>query len=190
MSHLIPEVALPSPATPTDPMTPTDVVRLYVEFQPRLERMVRGCVRAPAPVLEDACQAAWMALIGNRERVDLARAPGWLVQTAVHEALRLMWLEDREDSLECELEGRAGLPDLATDPGPEDRVMGWQRVDSLTRLPVRQQRLIWLRALGLSYEEMASYERCSGRTVRRQLERAGQAVRTLDAEDGIYSTAA
>jgi DNA-directed RNA polymerase specialized sigma24 family protein len=176
--------------THEDPMTSTDVVRLYVEFQPRLQRMVSGCVRPPAPVLEDACQAAWMALIGNRERVELARAPGWLVQTAVHEALRLIALADRENSLDLELEERAVFPDLGTVPGPEDRVMGWQRVHSLARLPVRQQRLIWLRALGLSYEEMASHEHCTGRTVRRQLERAGRALRRLDAEDGVYSTAA
>jgi RNA polymerase sigma factor (sigma-70 family) len=172
------------------PLPLTDLVRLYVEFQPRLERMVRGCVRPPGPVLEDACQAAWMALLRNRERVDLARAPGWLVQTAVHEALRLMWLEDREDSLECELEERAGFPDVGSIPGPEDRLMGWQRVHSLTRLPERQRRLIWLRALGLSYEEMASHEACTGRTVRRQLERARRALRRLDTQDEVYSRAA
>lgn len=180
------DAAAPEPPVP---MTTSDVVQLYVAFQPRLEQMVRGCLRVPGPVVEDACQAAWVALISFRERVDLVRAPGWLVQTAVHEALRLMRLEDREDSLERELEARAGLSSLGTDPGPEDRLIGHQRVDRLSCLPVRQQRLVWLRALGLSYEEMASHERCTGRTVRRQLERAGRALRALERDEGPYANA-
>jgi DNA-directed RNA polymerase specialized sigma24 family protein len=163
-------------------MTAADVVRLYVAFHRRLERMVGGCVRAPGALIEDACQVAWLSLIAYRERIDLGRAPGWLVQTAMHEALRLVALEDREDSLEEELEEHVELAVMGTDPGPEVRVMGWQRVFSLTALPVRQQRLVWLRALGLSYEEIASHEHCTGRTVRRQLERAGRTLRTLDAE--------
>jgi DNA-directed RNA polymerase specialized sigma24 family protein len=171
-------------------MTPTDVVRLYVAFQQRLELMVRGGVRAPRPVIEDACQMAWVALIGCRERIDLSSAPGWLVQTAVHEALRLMRVEDREDSLDHELEEHPELPCLGVDPGPEHRAMGRQRVEGLTVLPVRQQRLVWLRALGLSLEEMASYERCTSRTVRRQLERAGRALRALDGDAAPRTTAA
>jgi RNA polymerase sigma factor (sigma-70 family) len=124
-------------------------------------------------VVEDACQVAWTALICRSERVDPERASGWLVRTAIREALRLMRIADREDSLVRELE-------VPTDLGPEE--LAWRRaqVQSLRLLSVRQQRLVWLRALGLSYEEMASYERCTKRTVHRQLERARRRLRVLE----------
>jgi DNA-directed RNA polymerase specialized sigma24 family protein len=178
-----------SPEAAIESMTATDVVQMYSAFAHRLELMVRGAVRAPRVVIEDACQVAWVALIACRARLDPSRAPGWLVQTAVHEALRLMQVEEEEDSLEHELEDRAETC-LGTDPGPEHFVLEWQRVSGVTVLPVRQQRLVWLRALGLSYEEMASHEHCTDRTVRRQLERAGRALRSLDTEDQPLTTAA
>ena len=36
-------------------------------------------------------------------------------------------------------------------------------------LAIRSQRFVWLHALGLSYTEMAAHERCTTRTVERQL---------------------
>ena len=39
-------------------------------------------------------------------------------------------------------------------------------------LAVRPQRFVWLQALGLTYTEMAAHERCTPRTVDRQLSRA------------------
>ncbi len=42
----------------------------------------------------------------------------------------------------------------------------------MRKLAVRSQRFVWLHALGLSYTEMAAHERCSTRTVDRQLGRA------------------
>ena len=174
------EVAPGTTPQPDPRLSPIDVVVLYGTFQRRLEQMVAAGVRAPAAVVEDACQAAWMGLIRYREQIDGPSAPGWLVRTAVHEALRLLQEEDREDSLEGALEERVGEPFRHTGPGPEDQVWERQRVHSLRRLSVRQQRLVWLRALGLSYEEMASYEQCTCRTVRRQMERARRNLRLLD----------
>jgi DNA-directed RNA polymerase specialized sigma24 family protein len=47
----------------------------------------------------------------------------------------------------------------------------------LRALPIRQQRLLWLHALGLTYTEMAAHEGCTRRTVERQLLRAKRGVR-------------
>ena len=52
---------------------------------------------------------------------------------------------------------------------------------TIGHLPPRQQRLVWLQGLGLTYEEMAGYTGASTRTVERQLLRA---KRTLRSEDG------
>jgi RNA polymerase sigma factor (sigma-70 family) len=52
-----------------------------------------------------------------------------------------------------------------------------QRLVDLDRLPERQQRLVWLQGLGLSYVEMAEREGCTTRTVERQLLRARRTMR-------------
>ena len=56
-----------------------------------------------------------------------------------------------------------------------------ERLAELTLLPERQQRAIWLHALGLNYAEIAVYEGCTTRTVERQLLRARHAIRHLEA---------
>lgn len=160
---------------PDRPLAPGELVRLFGTFQPRLEQLVRGSVRAAGPLIEDACQVAWMGLIHHRERIGADSAPGWLVTTAIHAARRLARAEGREDSLELALERAPDMP--CTDPGPEEVVWRRQQVLGLQLLPARQQRLVWLRALGLSVDEVASHERCTRRTVRRQLERARRTLR-------------
>ena len=161
-------------------MTPSELVELYGSFQRRLEQLVRGGVQAQNAVVEDACQVAWAELIRYRQRVALQSAPSWLVRTAIHEALRLVQAEDREDSLELALQELPEVSLSQVDPGPEDHVWQRERVESLRLLSARQQRLVWLRALGLTYEEMASHEHCTSRTVHRQLERAQRAMRILE----------
>ncbi len=159
------------------PLDPGDLVRLFGTFQSRLEQIVRGSVCAPGPLIEDACQIAWTGLIRHRQRIGAASAPGWLVTTAIHAALRLAREEEREDSLELTLE-RSPEP-TRTGPGPDPEELVWRRQEvlRLRLLPLRQQRLVWLRALGLSVDEVAAHERCTSRTVRRQLERARRMLR-------------
>jgi hypothetical protein len=54
-------------------VTPTeaagDVGDLYRALAPRLEQIVRLDVRAPDPVIEDACQFAWSRLVYHSHRV-------------------------------------------------------------------------------------------------------------------------
>jgi RNA polymerase sigma factor (sigma-70 family) len=164
---------------PDTEISPSDVIRLHGAFNRELTRVVRATTRAPRPVIEDACQVAWTGLICPGQRVEQGSARAWLIRTAVREALRLMRLEDREPSLERTSEERAHRLSSAGAPEPEEVVWRREQVHSLSLLSVRQQRLVWLRALGFSYGEMASYESASTRTVRRQLERAQQQLRLL-----------
>jgi RNA polymerase sigma factor (sigma-70 family) len=137
-------------------------------------------VRAPEPVIEDACQFAWGRLVHHAARVRRETALSWLAKTAVHEAFKLIRRDDRELSLDATEEGleRSALSSLAV--GPETIAEHHERLAMLHTLPPRQQRMIWLHALGLSYGEIAIQTSCTVRTVERQLLRA---KKTLRAED-------
>lgn len=158
-----------------------DFEQLYRSLANRLERLVRLGVRAPDPVIEDACQFAWTRLIHRYGHVRREAALGWLVKTAVHEAFKVMRRDRRELSLEAALESglgpRAQQALLARSSGPAELLEQKERLGELRRLPERQQRLLWLHAVGLSYAEMARHEGYTPRTVERQLMRAKQAVR-------------
>ena len=150
----------------------TEIARLYEELADRLEKIVRGRVHAPEAVIEDACQFAWSRLVHHRRRVDQDKALGWLAVTARHEALKLAEREEREGSLEEELERVGGLAEAPAALMPEDVVLRRERVSGIGSLPPRQQRLVWLVALGFSRQEIADRERCTVRALERQLLRA------------------
>src|SRR5947209_16290962 len=84
-----------------------DLDQLYRALSKRLERIVRAVVRAPDPVIEDACQFAWSRLVYHRERVRREAALAWLATTAVHEAYKLIRRGDRE----CSLDGALACDD-------------------------------------------------------------------------------
>ena len=154
-----------------------EVEELYARLGRRLETRVRAGVMAPPAVIEDACQLAWSQLIRHRQRVDAEHALGWLATTATREALRLWAREQREQSLERELENR-GDGALATRvPGPDEQLEARQRLVHIVGVSDRQRRLLWLHAFGLDYDEMAGHEGCTRRTVERQLLRAKRTVR-------------
>jgi len=154
-----------------------DLGELYSSLARRLEQIVRLDVRASEAVIEDACQFAWYRLLHHRDRVHRETVMAWLARTAVHEAFKLVRRDQRELSLEAALEGgeKAGW---ATTPATPEQLLDYrERIEELRLLPERQQRLVWLNAFGLSYTEMAAHERCTRRTVDRQLLRARQAIR-------------
>jgi RNA polymerase sigma factor (sigma-70 family) len=129
-------------------------------------------------VIEDACQFAWSRLIDHRSRVRRDTALGWLATTAVREAFKLLRRQRREIPFDALAED-AGL----TSPAPavtslEELVEQRERLRTIASLPERQQRLVWLQGLGLSYTEMAGYTGATPRTVERQLLRAKRALRT------------
>jgi RNA polymerase sigma factor (sigma-70 family) len=155
-----------------------DIAELYGRLARRLEHIVRLDVRAPDAVIEDACQFAWSRLVHHRHRVQHETVLSWLARTAVHEALKLVRRDGREVSLEAECQDVGELPSTA--PTPPELVEGRERLCMVGTLPARQQRVLWLHALGLSYAEIAQHEACTLRTVERQLLRARYAVRAAD----------
>jgi len=159
------------------PLGVGDVGELYGLLARRLEQIVRLDVRAPDVVIEDACQLAWSRLLHHRHRVHRETVMSWLVRTAVREAFRLLRRDRRELSLEEATEEAMQW----TQSTPAQIIEGRERLAELGRLPERQQRAVWLHALGLNYVEIAAYEGCTTRTVERQLLRARHAIRHPEA---------
>jgi RNA polymerase sigma factor (sigma-70 family) len=154
-----------------------DVGELYGLLATRLEQLVRLDVRAPDVVIEDACQFAWGRLLHHCHRVHRDTLMSWLLRTAGREAFKLSRRDRRELSLEVTTE--EAMP--RTQASPAQLIECRERLAELGRLPERQQRAIWLHALGLNYAEIAMHESCTTRTVERQLLRARQAIRQPEA---------
>jgi RNA polymerase sigma factor (sigma-70 family) len=171
--------------TTVDNLTPTvgvgDMDELYGLLARRLEQIVRLDVRAPDVVIEDACQFAWSRLLHHRHRVHRETALNWLARTAVHEAFKLLRRDRRELSLETDLEQDTAVVALTSEATPVEVIERRERLAELGGLPERQQRALWLHALGLSYTEIARHEGCTVRTVERQLLRARERVRKAGA---------
>ncbi len=152
-------------------MRSDDVGELYGAVSGRLEQIVRKRVRAPDALIEEACQVAWSRLVDRRDGVRRETALAWLATTASREALKQLRHQRRELSLEV-------LAEEAGAHAPVEEVVEQRaRLASVRGLPERQQRLVWLQGLGLSYTEMARYTGASTRTVERQLLRARRALR-------------
>jgi RNA polymerase sigma factor (sigma-70 family) len=154
-----------------------DEAELYRSLSARLERIVGVEVQAPREVIEDACHDAWTKLINRSEQIQRETALSWLVTTAVRQAWRLDRRERREASLEAATEATVELRAPAWRSEPVEHVEQKERLGEIRQLPERQQRLIWLRAAGLSYIEMAAYTGESVRTVERQILRATSRMR-------------
>jgi RNA polymerase sigma factor (sigma-70 family) len=174
--------ALDQADQPTVSQGAADLGELYGQLSKRLERIVRRDVRAPDPVIEDACQFAWVTLVSHRDRVRQATTLPWLVKTAQHEAFKLVRRDGRDHSLEATLEQAGDGTLRLTAPDPEELAVAHDRLRRLERLPARQQRLLWLQGFGLNYAEMAQHTGDTTRTVERQLLRARQAVRGFELE--------
>jgi RNA polymerase sigma factor (sigma-70 family) len=158
-------------------MLATDLSDLYRDLGGKLERIVRSDVRAPEPVVEDACQFAWSRLAHHAGRVRRESALAWLATTATREARKQISRNCRELSLDS----HDDVPPAILGPGPYELVERRERLGYIALLPERQQRLLWLHALGLSYAEMAEHTGDTLRTVERQLLRAKRTIRTLAA---------
>jgi len=159
-----------------------DVGAIYGSSAGKVRRLVRHYVRAPEPVIEDACQTAWTRLVRDRARVRPDTAVAWLVTTAIREAIRLTRRAGRELLLEDLLDDTGELNQLDGRPATDEVVEHRLRLESLRLLPDRQQRFIWLQALGWSYAEMSELTGATPRTIDRQLLRAR---RTLGIPPGV-----
>lgn len=159
-----------------------EVVELYRSVSKRLEEIVRIEVRHVSTLaVEDACQYAWDQLFRHRARVKRDTALAWLALTAIREARRLRGWEDRFLSLDAVFE-LAGDAAVMGEVAPAHEVVERrERIRSIGALPERQRRLVWLRALGFDYEEMAAQAGSTTRAVERQLLRANRRLREVAA---------
>jgi RNA polymerase sigma factor (sigma-70 family) len=149
-----------------------DVAELFAEQASRVRRLVRAGVRAPEPMVEDACQLAWVRLFQRRASVRRDTATAWLVRTAIREAVKQLHRDGREVSLDALAEQAGDRPAPSTPALLDELVEQRARLESIRILPERQQRLVWLQGLGLTYTEMAGQTGATRRTVERQLLRA------------------
>jgi RNA polymerase sigma factor (sigma-70 family) len=161
----------------TPPQSVVDV--LYDGLARRLEQIVRADVRAPETVVEDACQFAWGSLVAQVARVHSEATLAWLTKTAVREAWRLMRARERDLPLEIDEDDAAELATLVAPAEPDTLVEDREQLRLMRLLPERQQRILWLQGLGLSYDEISAYTGDSTRTVERQLFRARRRLREL-----------
>lgn len=148
--------------------------QLYESLSGRLRQIVGCTVQAPDQVLDDACQIAWSRLLrrpGSIRQPEAAFA--WLARTASREAVKIARRAQRDLSWEQLAERDEAARTIAVrPPSTEELVALRARLDEVRALPPRQQRLVWLQGLGLSYREMAGYTGATQRTVERQLMRA------------------
>jgi RNA polymerase sigma factor (sigma-70 family) len=156
-----------------------EIEELYRELARRLEQIVRREVRAPAPLIEDACQFAWWRLVVHAHRVERTVALSWLAKTAVHEALKLIRRAERDLSLQARLEGDGDRPTPSLALGPGEIAEHRAQLELLYTLPVRQRAAVLLQAAGFSYEETADNLGVSLRTVERQIMRGREKLREV-----------
>lgn len=166
------------PFPPDDPGV-RKIARLYRELSKPLEAVVRRSVVSCDALVEDACQFAWGRLVDHPEHVREDTALAWLAQTAIREAYKLSRRGARELSLEAAL--AEGIDPVARGPDPWELLTQRELLERVRELSRRSQRCVWLQALGLSHEEMATHERCSRRTVERLLARGRRELNSIAA---------
>lgn len=158
-------------------MTPRDIEHLYRQHARRLRHVVGFCIGAPEATIDDACHAAWSRLIDRHREVSDDTALAWMARTAMREATRLSEEQGRTCSLEAALAEGGEAAEALLAPSVEEIFERRRQLGLVGVLPLRQQRFVWMVALGLSYAEIAAREGCTLRTVERQILRARHAAR-------------
>jgi RNA polymerase sigma factor (sigma-70 family) len=162
-------------------LTAADLDELFRRCAPRLARLVRASVNCSHALVEDACQTAWFRLAVQTE-ITREHSLAWLTQTALREARRMASYAEREVPLDDRLETVDALEGRMVVEDPHETIAERFRTSAVRRLTPRQQRLIWLQALGCSHDEIARMSGCTPRTVHRQLVRARARLRAADEE--------
>jgi RNA polymerase sigma factor (sigma-70 family) len=157
-----------------------DEAQLFREYNDELLRTVRRAVDTSPEVVEDACAFAWAKFLRNQPDRD-RNWRGWLFRVAQREA----WVLDRARRETVHFRGAVqddadrGVPEPAD---PRDVVDTWEDLDDalslLSRLPIRQQRLVMLRALGLRYSDIGEVTGDSYTRVNALLVRADRRIRS------------
>jgi RNA polymerase sigma factor (sigma-70 family) len=167
------------PTQPVQPATGLDSEELFTEHARRLHIVVSRSVRTSAANVDDACGFAWLQLMHHRPPGRVAFA--WLCTTAVREAIKLDRRMTRDAGFDHALE-------LVSDPvGPERKlelILAGEQIRAAQLRP-RERRLIALRVVGYSGEEIAGITGDSCRTVDRQLARAQRRLRDVRRQESL-----
>ena len=150
---------------------------LYRRHHRELHRAVASAVSAPRELIEDACQAAWAALL--RRQPERYAIVGWLRTVAIYEAYRLSAVERRDARLERLAREEGDWQNITADPRSlDDALEAREALRILASLPERQREDLTLLVAGFSYEEIR--ELTGGRTftnVNKHLAKARAGVR-------------
>lgn len=160
-----------------------DEAQLFAQHHARLLRAVRGAVRAPEAVVEDACANAWAILLRRQpERTD--RLFGWLRTVAIREAYRLSRDQRRTTPLEdLGCAGGDGWDAFVADRRSlDDTIEARRALRVLADLPERQRRTLALLVAGYRYAEIQRLRDDATYTnVNKQLVKARRRIRESEA---------
>jgi RNA polymerase sigma factor (sigma-70 family) len=166
------------------------IAGFYARHADRLQRIVAARVNAPTQTIEDACQHAWVALLGRQGMAPDARSAAWLYTVAIHEGWRLMRRRAREAPMGAM---RPGVPDdgelpepFSPEPSPDEqaiaRIEHAERVADLRTLKARERRDLYLQALGYRWSEIAEATGSTYTAVNRRLAEGRARLRRLGRE--------
>lgn len=152
---------------------------LYADLQPQLARILSSNVDAPEWLIEEACQMAWSSFLLHGGEIPAGAELGWLSTTSTRVALRLLRRERVISAWRLEPVPGSAPERVQADDGLPDRNLELSELlVEVRRLPKRQARLLLMHGLGYEYEEIAATTGDSCRTVKRQLERARERLRS------------
>jgi DNA-directed RNA polymerase specialized sigma24 family protein len=145
------------------------IAALYAREGGRLRARVAEDLTGGRALAEDACQTAWLALLGRDDVALDAHGLAWLRTVAVTAGARLARGRDvaAQPIVDRHAEQAAGEGE------PDQRAVELEELRErrarFVALPSRQRRLLGLQGLGFSYEEISALTGDSLRTVQRQL---------------------
>jgi DNA-directed RNA polymerase specialized sigma24 family protein len=159
-----------------------DEAELYLLHHDRLVRAVARTVSAPAALVEDACQTAWLILL--RRQPDRDTVFGWLRTVAVREAYRLSREDHRLARLEDFAAGGGWEALVGEGPPLEDAIEARRALAALAALPRLQREDLALFVAGFGYAEIARLgaRRRSANNVNKHLVMARARIRRLESE--------
>lgn len=153
--------------------------------------LCRFCLRLTddPDLAEDAAQAAFIRLVENQVRGDTGSLRGWLFTTARNE-IRDRKQVDRNRQRLLETYPPASSPPTPPDIGLARKRRRIRVRAALDGLPARDREILFLRAEGLSYQEIAQTVDVAATSVGTLLARARERLRDALREDGTDEAAA